>query len=245
MLNTKALMSTIDYLREHTPRESIPVNSKVIELIDPGHGGIINDVYTTYPRKMYNHGPKAYEVGNPMVFYEGVWTRAIAWLYAADLYANGLGYYIVAPGHTDYGRTERCIRANHFNAKVKKKGIRTYYHSIHGNGYGVESVNGIEVYTSPGQTLSDPIATEMYYKLEELLGWRMRPGLGDGDPDKEAKFTVLVRTHMPAVLSEVGFYTNFEECVNMLSLSNMSLIIQAFRETHEIVIHKDLLKPMV
>lgn len=233
MLNTQALMQTIDYLREHTPLESIPVNSKTVELIDAGHGGIINDEYVTAPRKMYDHGP--------MVFYEGLWTRAIAWLYAADLYAAGLGYYMVTPGHKDFGRTERCIRANHFNAKVKKRGIRTYYHSIHGNAFGVESVNGIEVYTSPGETLSDPIATEMFYKLEELLHWKMRPGLGDGDPDKEAKFTVLVRTHMPAVLSEVGFYTNFDQCYNMLTLSNMSRIVQAFRETHEIVIHKGLL----
>ena len=234
MLNTQTLIETIDYLREHTPLESIPIGSKTVELIDAGHGGIINGVYTTAPRKMYDHGI--------VTFHEGVWTRALAWLYATDLYAAGLGYYMVTPGHKDFGRTERCIRANHFNAKVKKKGIRTYYHSIHGNAFGVESVNGIEVYTSPGETLSDPIATVMYNKLEELLGWKMRPGNGDGDPDKEAKFTVLVRTHMPAILSETGFYTNFQECVNMLTLSSMSRIVQAFKETHEIVIHKDLLK---
>ena len=234
MLNTKALIETIDYLREHTPLESIPTGSKTVELIDAGHGGIINDVYVTAPRKMYDHGP--------IVFYEGVWTRALAWLYAAELYRNDLGYYIVTPGHKDYGRTERCIRANHFNAKMKKRGIKTYYHSIHGNAFGVESFNGIVVYTSPVDNLSDPIATECFYKLEELLGWKMRPGLGDGDPDKEAKFTVLVKTHMPAILSETGFYTNFHECANMLTLRNMNLMVQAFKETHEIVIHKNLLK---
>ena len=234
MLTTEALMNTIDYLREHIPLESIPLGSKVVELIDPGHGGIINGEYVTAPRKMYDHGP--------FVFYEGVWTRALAWMYAAELYYNNLGYYMVTPGHKDYGRTERCIRANHFHAKMKKRAIKTYYHSIHGNAFGVESVNGVEVYTSPGRTLSDPIATEAFYRLEEILGWKMRPGIGDGDPDKEAKFTVLVKTHMPAMLSETGFYTNFAECCNMLMLSNMNKIVQAFKETHEIVIHKNLLK---
>ena len=233
MLTTQALLDNIEYLRENIPTESIPIYCKTVELIDPGHGGFINGEYVTAPRKMYDHGL--------FTFYEGLWNRAIAWAYAAELYQNSLGYYMVTPGHTDYPRTTRCIRANLFAKKVAKKGIRTFFHSIHGNAYGVESVNGIEVYTSPGQTLSDPIATEYFFSLQEKLMWKMRPGLGDGDPDKEAKFTVLVKTAMPAILSENGFFTNFQECINMLSHSNMSKIVQAFKEAHETVIYKNIL----
>lgn len=235
MLTTEALIKTIDFLRDNIPSESIPINCKTVELIDPGHGGFINGEYVTAPRKMYNHGS--------FTFYEGVWNRVIAWLYASELYQNDLGYYMITPGNTDYPLATRVLRANLFNEKVSKNSIRTFYHSIHGNAFGVESVNGIEVYTSPGQTLSDPIATEVFFKLQEKLGWRMRPGLGDGDPDKEAKFTVLVKTHMPAILSENGFYTNFKECFNMLTYTNMTKIALAFKEAHEIVIYKNLLKP--
>ena len=33
--------------------------------------------------------------------------------------------------------------------------------------------------------------------------------MSDGDPDYEARFTVLVKTNMPAVLSENLFFDNF------------------------------------
>jgi N-acetylmuramoyl-L-alanine amidase len=35
--------------------------------------------------------------------------------------------------------------------------------------------------------------------------WEMRDGRGDGDPDKEAKFYVLMNTFLPSVLVECGF----------------------------------------
>jgi N-acetylmuramoyl-L-alanine amidase len=44
----------------------------------------------------------------------------------------------------------------------------------------------------------------------------MRPSMGDGDPDKEAKFTVLMDTSMPAILSENFFMTNYRECHEIL-----------------------------
>ena len=45
---------------------------------------------------------------------------------------------------------------------------------------------------------------------------RMRTCLGDGDVDKEANYTVLTDTHMPAILTESFFYDNEEECKNFL-----------------------------
>jgi N-acetylmuramoyl-L-alanine amidase len=40
----------------------------------------------------------------------------------------------------------------------------------------------------------------------------MRQSTSDGDPDKEAKFTVLMDTTMPAILSENFFMTNYDNC---------------------------------
>jgi len=219
--------------------EAYQSKDKVLEFIDMGHGGIINGEYTTAPKKMFDHGD--------FIFYEGLWTRAIGWMYAMELHIHDLGYLIITPGHKDYPLSYRTKKANDY--AVVFPNLKTYFHSIHGNAFGVDTVNGIEVYTSPGETPADPIATIMFNTLERILRWKMRPGLGGGDPnkpdtndpDKEARFTVLMDTHMPSVLSETGFYTNLAECRRMLEYTNMQKIVQAFRLTHESVVYKNML----
>jgi len=238
MLTTKALLKLIRNIQTTIPEEHRP-SDNVLEFIDMGHGGIINGEYTTAPKKMYQH--------DDFTFYEGLWTRAVGWLYAMELYVHDLGYKVITPGHKDYSLGFRCEQANNY-AKYNPM-YKTYYHSIHGNAFGVEDVNGIEVYTSPGETPADPIATVMFNNLKDILRWKMRPGLGGGDPnkpdtndpDKEARFTVLMKTDMPSVLSETGFYTNLAECIRMLEYVNMQKIVRAFRLTHETVIHKKML----
>jgi N-acetylmuramoyl-L-alanine amidase len=237
MLATESLIKIIDRIRRTIPLEYVPGGTTLVEFIDPGHGGFIQGEYVTAPDKMWDHGE--------FVFYEGLWNRALAWMYALDLYTHGLGYYIVAPGHKDFDRSYRCNMAN---AKAKTwPGKKTYYHAIHGNAFGLPSEGsnnaaGIEVYTSPGQTDADPIATACIFNLREALGWRMRTDPSDGDPDKEARFTVLIKTDMPALLSENGFFSNFAECKKMLEYRTMQLMASAFLETHLTVLHKNLLR---
>lgn len=75
--------------------------------------------------------------------------------------------------------------------------------SIHCNAGGGR---GFEAFTSPGQTKSDPWATEILEELSESFPGRpIRKDLRDGDPDKEQRFTVLTRTKHSAVLVELGF----------------------------------------
>ena len=45
----------------------------------------------------------------------------------------------------------------------------------------------------------------------------MRRDFKDGDNDKEARFTMLTKTNCPAILTESGFYTNREQCKDMLT----------------------------
>lgn len=232
MLTTEALISITNRIRDTIPMEHMPVETRILEFIDMGHGGFLNGEYTTAPEKMYDHGE--------FVFYEGVWTRALGWMYALDLYTNGLGYSIVSPGNRDRSLYSRYTKAND-QAKSFKGRIKTYYHSIHGNAFGIESVNGIEVFTAPGLTDADPIATVVIRNLHRALGWRRREDWSDGDPDKEARFGVLVKTDMPAFLSENGFYTNLAECKKMLEYSNMQAMSCAFLETHLTVLHKRML----
>lgn len=66
--------------------------------------------------------------------------------------------------------------------------------------------HGFEVWTSPGQTEADPLATALAISYaNEFPGRTFRKDTSDGDPDKEARFTVLTATRCPAVLFELGF----------------------------------------
>lgn len=96
---------------------------------------------------------------------------------------------------------------------------KSLFISIHGNAAGTQSAKGIEVFTSKGETKSDKVATLMLEQLEKYLPTRkFRFDYSDGDKDKEENFYVLSKTRMPAVLLELGFYTNEEECRLMLSM---------------------------
>tara|TARA_R110000772_G_scaffold266171_1_gene388311 strand:- start:33297 stop:33947 length:651 start_codon:yes stop_codon:yes gene_type:complete len=77
--------------------------------------------------------------------------------------------------------------------------------SWHCNAYN-KSANGVEAFTSPGETNSDPLATAMLEAyINENPDVAQRFDLSDGDPDKESRFTVLTKTNKEAVLFELGF----------------------------------------
>ena len=99
---------------------------------------------------------------------------------------------------------DRCAIANNRDADV--------FVSIHCNAAEAASATGFEVFTSPGWTEADPIATAIWQDLRAAFpDMRGRLDSSDGDPDKEARFRVLVGTDMPAVLVELGFISNPEE----------------------------------
>ena len=178
---------------------------KPLILIDCGHGGMIDGKYTTAPSKMYDHGD--------FIFYEGVFNRELGIKVGYRLKNAEISYMFVTDSNEDVPLKTRVNMANDIADMFRDK--KTIYISLHGNADGVESATGIEVYTSPGLTKSDKLATLIYYRLEEL-GWNMREDLVDGDVDKESRFYVLMKTVMPAVLIEAGFFTNKQEAMMML-----------------------------
>lgn len=71
---------------------------------------------------------------------------------------------------------------------------------------------GVEAFTTKGQTKSDPWATALLKAFcAENPTIAPRFDLRDGDPDKEASFTVLTKTQAEAVLFELGFIDNPED----------------------------------
>ncbi len=78
--------------------------------------------------------------------------------------------------------------------------------SIHCNSGPPGQGAGFEVWTSPGQTAADRMATELYNAYADKFPMKPRRfDMSDGDVDKESAFTVLMKTRMPAVLFELEF----------------------------------------
>lgn len=88
-------------------------------------------------------------------------------------------------------------------------GHKCFYLSVHSNAGGGK---GSEIFTSPGDTKSDKIATVFGEEYKnEFPNQKLRTDFSDGDLDKEKRFYVLTKTKVPAILTESFFMDNFEE----------------------------------
>ena len=92
--------------------------------------------------------------GSQLFEYE--FNRDIVRRIAEKLEAENIPYRILVPEENDIGLSERARRAN---AIAKENGGKAYVLSIHANAGGG---TGWEVWTSPGQTAADKIATVFF-----------------------------------------------------------------------------------
>jgi N-acetylmuramoyl-L-alanine amidase len=181
-------------------------------LLDAGHGGMVNGKYVTPGKRspVWNDLPQ---------LFEGVQNRAIVSLLKVKLTAANIKFTDVVSSENDISLKQRVSKANSIYTKDKS----AVYISIHADaaGKGIEDypATGISVWTSPGQTKSDTLATKVYNCLDKKLGntTKKRADHSDGDPDNEAHFQVLTSTTCPAILCELGFMTNRKECELMQS----------------------------
>ena len=102
------------------------------------------------------------------------------------------------------------------------------------------SARGWSIYTSPGETASDKLATEIHAAAVPELAEReyartflptskqkaIRTDFSDGDPDYEAKLWMLTQTPCPAVLSENMFQDNKEDVAFLKSDQGLGACIQ-------------------
>lgn len=100
-------------------------------------------------------------------------------------------------------KTDSLYVSIHVNASVKK---------------GWDKATGFAIYTSPGETKSDVLATDIFDEATRLLkpiGKSLRKDMSDNDPDFEENFYVLRKTSCPAVLTE-NFFQNTKSDVEWL-----------------------------
>ena len=115
---------------------------------------------------------------------------------------------------------ELIWRVNYVNNLCTKYGTSNcVYVSVHVNAAGADgqwkNARGWSVYTSPGKTKSDILATYLYEEAKTILPpdnkYYVRSDWSDGDPDYESNFYVLTRTKCPAVLTENLFQDNRDD----------------------------------
>lgn len=173
----------------------------MIVLLDNGHGGIINNEYQT-------PGKRSPKWADGSQLFEGEFNRAIVNGIIEELTRLKIPYVNIAPEYRDVTLETRVNRANEYKSQ------KCFYLSVHSNAGGG---HGSEVYTSPGNTKSDKIATIFGEEFQKSFpDRRLRTDFSDGDLDKEQHFYVLTKTAMPAILTENFFMDNEEECKELL-----------------------------
>jgi N-acetylmuramoyl-L-alanine amidase len=182
--------------------------------IDPGHGGMINNKYQTWPDKMFKHS-------NTEVFYEGVFNRRIRDKLINRCEAKGIQVIDLCPTEMDVQLDERTDIANiYYRQYLNLVGI-----SLHSNAGGG---TGFEVFTSVGETASDKyaqlLAEELIARFPEI---KFRKDTVDGDFDKEAHFYILKHTKCPWILPECLFFDNYSDYKKLIDSEFQSDYVDA------------------
>ncbi len=229
-------------------------------IIDYGHGGLTLDGHSVHPgHKEYTFG-QVDQDGHPLpetlrglTVREGVINRMIAWCLMKLLTDRGVVVHDAVAGRHDW-KPETSSRHAHqpwrdLEVANIPLGDRISFAngydnglliSVHSNamgtaanpGPGQDVVRGAAVFTSPGQTKADPVATSIWDALSSIvggLGTRMlTPETTDGDPDYERAFAVLTKTDCAAVLIEGLFFDNIDDAMVLLSGGGRTTLANAY-----------------
>lgn len=174
------------------------------------------------------------------------YSREIAERIVNALKAQGYDAQRIVPEETDISLGERCRRVNRICDQVGKANVICV--SIHCNAAGGDgkwkSAGGWCVYTSPGKTKADDLATILWNmanvalkpyienfdrrKAEGAYDSKQKPmraDWSDGDPDYEARFYILMNTKCPCVLTESLFQDNKADVEFLLSEQGKQAIV--------------------
>ncbi|WP_431163507.1 N-acetylmuramoyl-L-alanine amidase [Flagellimonas beolgyonensis] len=197
----------------------------MIVILDNGHGGIINGVYQTQGKRspIWSDGSQ---------LFEGEFNRAVVNCIIEKLKGFGINYVNIVPENTDVSLKTRVDRANKYPVED------SFYLSVHSNAGGG---HGSEIFTSPGDTKSDHIATIFGNEFQKVFPDKLlRADFSDGDLDREGKFYVLTQTNMPSILTENFFMDNEQECKDILMTSEGRELIAKYHVNAILRVKKEL-----
>lgn len=210
---------------DSTGGEKIAITSpKYLWCLDNGHGRLQNGKRSPF-----------FEDGTQLE--EWKFNRDIVRRIMDRLDELGIQYFNVVPeeeiGSFTSGRAQRA------NEKVSVLGIPKIYVSVHANAFGSSGQwengkKGIEVWHYPNSKAGTRIASAFQEEIMKALpGWKDR-GIKSHQQGSSKIFTVLRKASMPAVLTENGFYTDFDETTLLMK----DEIRQKIAEAHVAAIHR-------
>lgn len=184
---------------------------------------------------------------SPLYFREFSWARKCAQGICDVLQAEGYTAFLLVKEEKDVPLKERTDRIKAYCRTYGTENVIVV--SIHVNAAGSDQkwhdARGLSIYTSPGITKSDTLATCIYNAaVEELIerkyghpyGNTFGPESGkqkpiradwkDGDPDYEAAFWMLTKHPAVAVLVEHMFQDNKEDVAWLKSDAGLGACIQ-------------------
>jgi len=160
--------------------------------------------------KFFQHSTGEYH-GDGM-FEEGTKNQEYSLLAMEAIIKRGINVVPIYHSYKDTPLLTRASFANLYHATIQQ-GIGL---SEHSNAFN-SNARGFSVFTSPGYSPADPLATRLIEMYEDTFmsietakhsKLSVRKDLSDRDPDYEARFTMLVRTIMPFLLVENLFFDN-------------------------------------
>lgn len=174
------------------------------------------------------------------------WAREIAASIVNILKSKGIDARRIVTEETDIPLATRANRVNAICRQVGKQNVILI--SVHSNAAGDDgkwkSAGGWCVYTTPGKTKADDLATELWnaaqselkpyaerFKILQKSGEYdsrqvpFRADWSDGDPDYEANFYIIRKTICPAVLTESLFQDNRADVEFLLSEAGKTAIV--------------------
>jgi len=175
-------------------------DAKFLWVLDPGHG-----------KETKGKRSPVWEDGRQILEY--AFNRDMVFRIMLKAHAAGLRVYNLVQEDWDVSLNERVNRVNAIKSDIPKVLV-----SVHANAFAQERANGVEVFSTKGETISDPVATVFAEKFFECLGMVERSDYSDGDPDKEANFRVISGAHCRAILLEYGFMTNEEDAERLMDV---------------------------
>ena len=207
--------------------------SHYLWLIDEGHGGLENGVYTTPAEK----GKQYTFEEDDLTIYEGKVNRNIGFKLKEKLTKENIDFASINDPVKDTSLKDRVTFIDKLYHEERQRGKTAILLSIHSNamtkpeeikGQGQTIASYNSVWTSRGQTKSDKVS-EFFYRAyeEEIPEKRVAKDRSDGDNDFEADFYILRKSDGPAVLVESLFFDNRKDAEFLLSEDGQAKIASA------------------
>lgn len=170
-------------------------------------------------------GKRSPRLSNGQQFFEYEFDRDIVARIMQGLDSLGIRYHEICPEvDEDVPLKTRVARANDLDSALPK-----FFLSVHANAFGNGStwteVEGIESWYHKGSSKGVKLASAFQRELVKTNDWNDRGARYHVNTSKA--FYLLRKTKMAAVLTENGYYTNREQCLQLLNPAVREKIAQA------------------